>query len=168
MQWDNDIRTKYHNFAKTYISTYNKKIDCADLAIAALVEFAADNKLPIRFKYYDRGWKWSTFDPENDEKIKFKRKAMLMFGALNVIDNTKEIAISDAKSGDFIMSRWSTTLGHTRVIYSVTPEGDKFKVVWYQGSLPPIKPEKKEEYFSRIAGVYKNKPRRWNFDQFEG
>lgn len=93
---------------------------------------------------------------------------MIMFGALNVIDNTKEVGIANAKPGDFIMSKWSNTLGHTRVIHSVTPTENKFKVVWYQRNLPPVKPEKREDFFSNIDGVYGEKPRRWNFEQFDG
>lgn len=131
------------------------------------MEFAAKEKLPIRFKHYDRGWKWTEFSPERDKVQELKRRSMIMFGALNVIDNTTEVGISNAEYGDFIMSKWSNTLGHTRVICSVTPTGSKFKVVWYQGNLPPAKPEKRVDFFSNIDGVYDEKPRRWNFEQFE-
>jgi len=59
-------------------------------------------------------------------------------------------------------------LGHTRIVYSVKRElkSKKYKVIWYQGNLPPVKPEQKTDYFSAINGVYGKKPRRWNFEQF--
>ncbi|TMP86889.1 hypothetical protein CWC05_10450 [Pseudoalteromonas ruthenica] len=166
MTWSSEVQSKYHQFAKNYISSYNEKIDCADLAIAALIEFAAKESLPVRFKYYSGGWKWINFVPSKDDKNEFKLRAMRMLGALNVIDNTSKVTVSAAKPGDFIMSKWSGSLGHTRVIYSVTPEKSKYKVVWYQGNLPPVKPEKKEDYFSNIQGVFEQQPRRWSFEQF--
>lgn len=166
MKWNSEVQAKYQAFAKLYISSYNQKIDCADLAIATLVDFAQKEKLPLKFKYYKHGWQWFPFDPEKDDAQKFKQSAMSMFGALNIIDNTKIIQIGFAKPGDFIMSKWSGALGHTRVIYSVTPVENKFKVVWYQGNLPPVKPEQREDYFSNIANVYQQQPRRWNFEQF--
>lgn len=167
MKWTNEIKTKYHEFARGYVAAYNQKIDCADLAISALVEFASKENLPIKFKYYDKGWKWIAFNPSHDDVQDFKKRAMLMFGALNVIDNTVGIPIAIARPGDFIMSKWNNTLGHTRVIHSVTPVKDKFKVIWYQGNLPPVKPERREDIFSNIYGVYGHQPRRWNFEQFD-
>jgi hypothetical protein len=100
-----------------------------------------------------------------------RKDAMLKLGALNVIDNTTPVLIGTAKSGDLIMSKWNPSLGHTRIIYSVTPKvinkKIRYEVVWYQGNLPPVVPEKKIEYFSNIAGVYENSPRRWKFEQFD-
>lgn len=168
MPWTNDKISNYHNYAKTYISSYNTKIDCADLAIAALIDFSAKEKLPVKLKYYKKGWEWLKFDPKNDDAKMFKTKAMRMLGALNVIDNTKAIPMGIAKSGDLIMSKWNPSLGHTRIIYSIKHDAKnkKYEVVWYQGNLPPVKPEKKTDYFSYINGVFGGTPRRWNFEQF--
>lgn len=169
MLWDNGIIEKYHSFAKTYISTYKYKIDCADLAIAVLIDFAKENKLPVKLKYYSGSWNWYVYDSNTDNATKFKDKAMKMLGALNIIDNTKIIPIVMAKPGDLIMTKWSGTLGHTRIIHSVRfdPKIKKYKVDWYQGNLPPVVPEKRTAYFSEIGNVYGNAPRRWNFDQFD-
>lgn len=43
MPWDSATIEKYHSYAQTYISTYAEKIDCADLAIASLVDFTGQN-----------------------------------------------------------------------------------------------------------------------------
>ena len=91
-----------------------------------------------------------------------------MLGALNIIDNTEPVTLGAAKPGDFIMSKWNSDLGHTRIIYAidyVSREKD-YKVVWYQGNLPPVQPEKRTDMFSKIEGVINNRPRRWNFEQF--
>lgn len=166
MEWNNEIKAKYHQFAGFYVAAYHQKIDCADLAIATLVEFANKESLPIKFKYYNSGWQWITFSPKDDAQ-KFKKQAMDMLGALNVIDNTIKVSIAAAKPGDFIMSKWNNSLGHTRVIHSITPVKNKFIVVWYQGNLPPVIPEKREDFFSNINSVYEQQPRRWNFEQFK-
>ena len=151
-------------------STYppKNKIDCADLAISSLVDYAAKEKLPVKLKYYDKGWKWLNFDPSSDKASTYKKKAMQMLGALNVIDNSKSIALHLAKPGDLIMSKWSSTLGHTRIIYStqLDKKTGETSVTWYQGNLPPVVPVKKQENFSSINGVYGGTPRRRNFDQF--
>lgn len=166
MVWTSEKQVKYQQFAKHYISTYSTKIDCADLGIAALVDFSKKEKLPIRFKYYSSGWKWINYSPSSDNADDFKTNAMRMLGALNIIDNTKKVPIGASRGGDFIMSRWNNSLGHTRVIHTVTPVKDKYKVVWYQGNLPAVIPEKREEFFSNIQGVFDKQPRRWNFEQF--
>jgi len=105
----------------------------------------------------------------SDNADKVKTAIMRDFGALNVIDNTKAIPVEDAIAGDLIMSKWSTTLGHTRIIHSVAPPenaGDDYKITWYQGTLPPIVPIKKTSSFKDINGVFGKTPRRWKFDQF--
>lgn len=169
MPWDKKAIEKYHSYAETFISTYKNKIDCADLAIELLIEFASGNELPVRLKYYSGGWKWYTYKPDVDNATKFKTKAMKMLGALNLIDNTKSISIGVSKPGDLIMTKWSGSLGHTRIIHSVLlePKTKKYRVVWYQGNLPPIVPEKRTEYFSEIDHVFGNTPRRWKFEQFD-
>ena len=169
MLWTEEKIISYQTFVKTYVSSYNSKIDCADLAIAALIDFSSKENLPVKLKYYNSGWKWFNFVPGTDDAKKFKTKAMRMLGALNVIDNTKPIPTAMAKSGDLIMSKWNPTLGHTRIIYSVKhiPKDKKYEIVWYQGNLPPVKPERKTDYFSNINNVYGGTPRRWKFEQFE-
>ena len=172
MPWDNKAIEKYQAFTKNYISTYKKRIDCADLAISSLVEFAAENKLPLRLKYYDKGWKWYTYKPKTDDAKKFRKLAMRMLGARNVIDNTKPISLGAAKPGDLIMSRWTASQGgggHARIIYSISLDSKtkKYTVVWYQGNIPVIVPEKKTDLFSKIDSVYGGSPRRWNFEQFD-
>ena len=168
MPWSDDKINSYQNYAKAYISSYNSKIDCADLAIAALVDFSAKEQLPVKLKFYKNGWEWLKYNPKKDDAYQFKIYAMRMLGALNVIDNTKPIPIGAAKSGDLIMSKWNSRLGHTRIIHSVRQDTSKkeYEVIWYQGNLPAVKPQEKSDYFSKINGVYGGSPRRWNFEQF--
>ena len=169
MPWsDTTTINDYHSFVQTYISNYASKIDCADLAIAALVDFASARKLPLKIKYYSSGWKWYTYNPDTDNAIVFKNNTMKMLGALNVIDNTNPVPIGMARPGDLIMSKWDNSRGHTRIIHTIDydPQSKKYTVTWYQGNIPPVKPEGEKEDFFKIKGVYGGTPRRWNFEQF--
>lgn len=170
MPWTQTAIDDYHPFVKTYIENYGNKIDCADLALAALVDYAAAKSLPVRLRYYKDGeWAWYELAGGSPDAAKFKTLVMNMLGALNVIDNTKGIPTSSAKPGDLIMSKWSGSLGHTRIIHSLKydPKVKDYDVTWYQGNLPIVVPEKKSGLFSQIVGVYEGKPRRWKFSQFD-
>lgn len=169
--WTQETIRKYQAFAATYISGYKEAIDCADLALASLIEFAYDNDLPLELKYYSGGWK-SYKSADYPKKADFKSVVLVNMGALSVIDNTSPIEASDAGAGDLIMTKWSNTLGHTRVIYSIVPvtlPNGKIDhdVTWYQGNLPAVVPERKTARFSAIENVYDGKPRRWRFEKFK-
>ena len=170
MTWSKETIEQYHSFAKTYVSTYTHKIDCADLALAMLADFAAQNKLIVKLKSWSSGnWEWFGYNPDKDDAAKYKKRIMSMLGAVNVIDNTKAIPIASAKPGDVIMSQWSGSSGHTRIIYELTfdPKTSDYDVIWYQGNLPVVIPQKKTGTFSSINGVFGGSPRRWKFEQFE-
>src|SRR3954463_3396265 len=53
--WTSEKISQYHTFMASFISGYTDKIDCADLALEGLVEFAYQNGLPIKLKYYKKG-----------------------------------------------------------------------------------------------------------------
>jgi hypothetical protein len=148
------------------VPAYGEPIDCADLALLMLARYAARERLRVRLRYLSNG-RWRTCDyAPGDNADGYVRRIMISLGALNVIDNTAPISIADARAGDFIMSRWDGRLGHTRVITSVTHQAGGFKVVWYQGNLPPVVPERREAMFAAIEGVFENRPRRWRFGSF--
>jgi hypothetical protein len=170
MPWDQKAVEGYHLFAQKYVADYEQKIDCADLALAALIEYAASKALPVRLRYYKgKKWEWYVLARGSTGAPEFKDLAMQMLGALNVIDNTRQISLAKARPGDLIMSKWSGSLGHTRIIHSLEydPASEDYLVIWYQGNLPAVVPEKKSGLFSQIEGVYEGKPRRWNFSQFD-
>ena len=121
----------YQQFVRQYISTFGERIDCADLAISALIKFASKNQLHVKLKYYKNGWKWLNYDPSVDNAVKFRTIAMRMLGALNIIDNTMPISIGSASSGDFIMSRWNSALGHTGIIYSINYDSKEKISKWF-------------------------------------
>lgn len=91
-------------------------------------------------------------------------------GALNVIDNSEAIDASDTKEGDLIMSKWSGSSGHTRIVVSskVVESGKDYSFTFYQGNLPPVVPEKKTQMLSNIdfGELEDKRPRRWKFASF--
>ena len=170
MPWTKAAIDGYASFSQTYVTSFTEEIDCADLALSALVDYAVANRLPVRLRYFAKGtWDWYALPAGGRKGAAFKRNALRMLGALNVIDNTRKIAIDSARAGDFIMTRWSPTLGHTRIIDRIAFDqaaGD-YRVVWYQGNLPPVVPQRRTGLFAGIANVYENAPRRWRFSQFD-
>jgi hypothetical protein len=170
MPWTKTAIDGYSTFSKTYVTGFTEEIDCADLALSALVDYATANKLPVRLRYFAKGkWDWYALPAGSRKGASFKRNALLMLGALNVIDNTRKIAIDAARAGDLIMTRWTPTLGHTRIIdrISFDPAAGDYRVVWYQGNLPPVVPQRRTGLFAGISNVYENAPRRWKFSQFD-
>ena len=167
--WTNDMIRRYQAYTADYISRYGEKIDCADLALASLIDFAYASGLPVNLKYFSKGWKYYTSrDYSRDD---YKRVVLDNLGALSVIDNTQAIEPAEAGPGDLIMTKHDSRLGHTRVIYSIAQvnQGNgktDYRVIWYQGNLPAVVPERREGLLSEISKVFEDKPRRWRFSQF--
>ncbi|MGH1342068.1 MAG: hypothetical protein ACRBN8_10980 [Nannocystales bacterium] len=170
--WTKQIIDRFHAGSTSYIKTQfidrRVKIDCADLALEYLLDFCRGERLPIRLRYYSNGgWRTHVVDATVPDFEAAKREVKRNFGALNVIDNTFAIDLAQAKPGDLIMSKWSGTQGHTRIIDSVgsgsTPHNRP--VTFYQGNLPPVVPIKKTQAFGAIdfGKLTDKRPRRWSF-----
>jgi RHS repeat-associated protein len=165
--WTDEQIQGYQTYAADFISSYTEEIDCADLALTALINYASENNLPLNLRYYDKGWK--SYDASSDaftNVAQYLNTVRINMGALGVIDNTSPLALSNAAAGDLIMSKWSSTLGHTRIISSIAASGTDYNVTWYQGNLPAAVPEQRQSLYSNIGSVYGNSPRRWNFSQW--
>lgn len=173
--WNAEVQEKYSRFMVEFAKAYDKPIDCADLALKGLVQFAHDQRLPVRLFYFGRvagrsKRRWFTFKPGDDND---RAAALFMrnLGAANVIDNTAEIPPGELKPGDLIMTRFQDvdSTGHTRVVIrSVFDDKQRdWLVGWMQGSLPPIVPEEVEMYYGDIP-TERGVPtaRRWRFGQF--
>ena len=147
------------------------EIDCADLALAYLIDFAVERKLPVALRYYASG-AWETFHlkPRAQNASSAKKYVLRMFGARNVIDNTVAIKLGEARPGDLVMSKWRSG-GHTRVITKIVADstsGDAV-VTFYQGNLPPVVPVKKVQSLGAIDHgllAADEKLRRWAFSRF--
>ena len=173
--WNPEVQEKYSRFMVEFAKAYDKPIDCADLALKGLVQFAHEQRLPVRLFYFARSGgrtkrQWFTFKPGDDND---RAAALFMrnLGAANVIDNTAQIPPGELKPGDLIMTRFQDvdSTGHTRVVVrSVFDDKQRdWLVGWMQGSLPPIVPEEVEMFYGEIPSE-RGVPtaRRWRFGQF--
>lgn len=188
-KWNTNFEKKYGDFAAPYLRAYKQKIDCADLALACLVEFAYGNDLPLRFFYYNRGQKI----PMDSQKFKKDVYRLLLKSQLNahgVIDNTREIKLRDARPGDLLMTQRPTPrpwedvdpndpekqrerMGRSRIVISVAynrAKPKKSKIAFLNASYPPIIPIEETEPYENFtqkgddldpAAVHSL--RRWNY-----
>jgi hypothetical protein len=169
-EWGSDEIQAYSDFMRNFVQNYNKKIDCADLGLLGLIRFASQNNLPVNLKYWAKG-KWNYHSAASDDftsASQFETVAMRDLGALNVIDNSSPIGLDQLQPGDLLMTRYHSTMGHTRIVTesSCSDSCTDADVTWYQGSLPPVVPQRMRGPFSGVnpgtLGM-DQVPRRWNF-----
>jgi RHS repeat-associated protein len=171
--WTEDRVLAYSEYMRTFVETYNRRIDCADLGLLGLIRFAANNGLPVNLRYWSQG-AWGSYDASSDafsSVAQFESLVLQNMGALNVIDNTTAIAPRELRAGDLLMTKYNNTLGHTRIVTETRCSGECENpfVVWYQGNLPPVVPERRTDFLNGLnPGVLppSQVPRRWNFDSF--
>jgi hypothetical protein len=173
--WNAEVQEKYSRFMVDFAKSFDQPIDCADLALKGLIEFASDQRLPVRMFYFGKVGgrtkrRWIGYKP-GDDRQRAAALFMRSFGAANVIDNTAQIEAAALKPGDLIMTRFQdvNSTGHTRVIIrSVFDDKQRdWLVAWMQGSLPPIVPQEVEMFYGEIS-TERGVPtaRRWRFNQF--
>ncbi len=173
--WGAETQEKYSRFMVDFAKNYDRPIDCADLALRGLIEFAHENRLPVRLFYFAKSGgrlkrRWYGFKP-GDNKEQVASLLQRQLGAANVIDNTAQIEPAQLRPGDMIMTYFPDvgSTGHTRVVIrSVFDDKQRdWLVAWMQGSLPPIIPEEVEQFFGEIS-TERGVPtaRRWRYGQF--
>lgn len=87
------------------------KLDCADLSIHMLCEYAALNKLPLSWRvYYPAERRFVTFSNTNRQfssPEEFQRWSMHFLGAMNLADNTYAISYDEWTGGDMVLMDWN-------------------------------------------------------------
>ena len=166
----------YSNYMKDFVKNYPGKIDCADLALMGLINFASSNGLPVNFKYYSAGH-WGSYNAQSGDFSsvgQYTNTVLTNMGAVNVIDNTHPISPGDLQAGDLLMTKYDprTTggryTGHTRIVTGLSCKCADPTVTYYFGNLPPDVPERGQGPLSGIlrqGGMLapNQVPRRWNF-----
>ncbi|MBL7739066.1 MAG: RHS repeat-associated core domain-containing protein [Chitinophagaceae bacterium] len=176
-KWNNEYIQKYQEFTRNFGSSEfhnpTKDYDCGDYGFELLINFASENNLPLRFKYYDKG-ELKILDASSSKftsKEDFLAQAKKDLGAIHIIDNSIKISISNTKSGDLLMTKYDnnpSATGHTRIVYYNTKQknGD-YLLQWLQATLPQGPIQGYQEYFSKLKDkLYEKSPRRWNFNFF--
>ncbi|MEQ1696192.1 MAG: hypothetical protein ABL901_10185 [Hyphomicrobiaceae bacterium] len=176
-EWDGNARLAYAQHAASFVSVYPAAIDCAHLAVEALIDFSF-GKYPIALSCYDeKSDAWVTaFSGDFNSKSAFSSAAIPDAHELWV-KNTVEVKATELSPGDLIMTmRPNYSHGHTRIVHSVDASIDPSNpyVVCYQGNLPIKIPVRAEGYLADIVNRQdpfdpkgaKTLPRRWFFDHF--
>lgn len=171
--WSAENQSDYAEFMPGYVATYANDVDCADLAIIGLVEFAARQQLPVRlFDYLSNAKRWFDFIPGTTNKDQYIVTARNELGAVNLIDNTIPVHVSELVGGDLILSELpqEDSTGHTRIVTATRYDRaqDDWVIDWVQGTLPPALPAPRSFPFRQMPNPHnvRLQPRRWNFAQF--
>lgn len=173
--WSTQDQLDFAAFVPEFAGEYATEVDCADLAIDALITFAASKSLPVRLFDFDNPRpnrkRWLTYDPRTDEWQAKRTFFMQQLGAINVIENSRAISLNEIRAGDLIMHEnpdGDGYTGHTRVLISARYDLRQrdHRIVRFEGTLPPVVPVLKEGWYKDIDEVFGNSPRRWNFGQF--
>ncbi|MBS4042284.1 MAG: RHS repeat-associated core domain-containing protein, partial [Chitinophagaceae bacterium] len=102
--WNEDDAAAFASFIQTKIKDYEgKKLDCADLAVALLVDYASANGLSLQLTTTN-GKK--TFDSNSDDFTstkQFKSSAQQGIFAKDISANTNTVDKKDAQAGDMVL-----------------------------------------------------------------
>jgi SH3 domain-containing protein len=116
------------------------KLDCADLSIALLCEYAAINKLPVSWRaYYPAERRFVTFtnsDKQFKDAESFRLWSQHFLGAMNLADNTYAVTYDDWAGGDMVLMDWnqsdeSPNFGDDREVWHTYLVGKPDEVIYY-------------------------------------
>jgi len=89
------------------------RLDCADLSIHMICEYAASNGLPLVWRvYYPAERRFVTFrntDRQFASADAFQEWSMWYLGAMNLADNTDAITYDEWAGGDMLLMDWNQT-----------------------------------------------------------
>jgi len=115
------------------------RLDCADLSIALLCEFAAENRLPVTWRVYypaeRRFVEFTNEDRQFDSPKSFRAWSQYYLGAMNLADNTYPVTYEDWAGGDMILMDWNQSDESPnfegRVVWHTYLVGAPDEVVYY-------------------------------------
>lgn len=172
-----DLSPGYYAWFVKNLSRFNGGLYlCNWFPLTVLVEFAAEKGYRVRLDYWEgqaptsgkRFWDTSKqfiFDSHSGAfasksaflaRVRSKVTAR-MIGSLNTV----AIEQSAAQPGDLVCRDISPSYWHVELITGVT--GGVLKT--QAGSVPAVVPKNHQNSYSSLAGVYQDKPRRWEFEE---
>lgn len=87
------------------------RLDCADLSIDLVIEYAATNGLPIEWRVYyppeRRFVAVKSTDAQFDTAADFSAWSKHFLGAINLADNTVPISYDEWAGGDMVLMNWN-------------------------------------------------------------
>lgn len=162
--WNGSLVDAYRDYAvsrATDLYVAGRELDCGDLALTILIEFAKDNNLPLIIEAkVGRENKYKVLDSENIDWSSWKKYLEFVLDNVETNEiasyygNTYEISLNELSPGDMLVhSRAnSKTRGHLQVVASSTlassaksgpPSSGEARIyqgnqesTWYFGSEP--------------------------------
>jgi len=102
--WNENDANAFANFVESKIKGYEgKKIDCADLAVALLVDYASENGLSLQLTTADGKKKFDSNSDKFTNTKQFKTSAQQGLFAKDISANTNTVGKKDAQSGDMVI-----------------------------------------------------------------
>ncbi|MDC3378851.1 SH3 domain-containing protein [Planctomycetota bacterium] len=102
------------------------RLDCADLSINLIIEYAAINGLPLSWRVFNaperRFEQWTNENKQFDSPEAFTEWSQWYLGAMNLADNTYAIKYEEWAGGDMVLMDWNQS-----------PESPNFegRTVWH-------------------------------------
>ena len=156
-----------------YITKKQHEGDCADTALTALIECAAEMKIPLNLPVWDAAEKkWAYLRSEDEAYVDVKafiNDVRAKMGAISLYDRNRITTpedVSKLQPGDLIVYRIEGTglTGHTMVV--LQNDAAKKTVTVGEGHMGGGLPEKSDytydQIFKRFNGPVDNKGRVWN------
>lgn len=115
-------------------------LDCADLSIALICEYAALNELPLSWRvYYPAERRFVTFDNEHkqfESPEAFREWSQWFLGAMNLADNTYPVTYDTWAGGDMVLMDWNQSdewpnFGDDREVWHTYLIGTPDEVIYY-------------------------------------
>ena len=172
-----DLAPTYYSWVVKNLSRFNGSLClCNWFPLTVLVEFAAEMGFRVRLDYWPgqaptngkRYWDTSSklvFDSHGGgfsskeaflARVRNKVTAR-MIGSLNSV----AIELNEAQPGDLVSHDYGPSYWHVELITDVTGG----VVTTQAGSVPAVVPKDHQNSYRSLAGVYQNKPRRWEFEE---
>lgn len=118
-EWTSEYIDKYSNYVDEKISEYqkdNKKFTCEDLSLSLLIDFAAENNLPLTI--INGSGTYSSDSDDFSSLEQFKEKVLSTTAAADLESNTVGIDLSEMRPGDLICMDTGTPDGSKDNKYS--------------------------------------------------
>jgi len=156
-----------------YIKKKQNQGDCADTALTALIECAAEMKIPLNLPVWEaKEKKWTYLRSEDEAYVDIKvfiNDVRAKMGAISLYDRnviTSPDEVSKLQPGDLIIYRieGQGLTGHTMVVLENDAKSKKITVG--EGHMEGKPPEKSkytyDQVFKKFGPPVDNKGRTWN------
>ena len=174
-KWTAADANAFATWVPNYVGKYSGALDCADLAIVTVIEFAKINRLHLDFNLPSQKLRYNESNFINYELLKhWARKSL---GARNIADNTKSVSVGQARAGDVLLFNWNQSpqipngnhwhtflwINSAKFYYGNLDENDNPVALDYTTPSRPTPSGYHPADLLKHGDLYGGSPRRWKF-----